>query len=476
MSVPRPASPRFTPLGTKLAVTTVVVVAMGIIVSYFETTGRTWRNLLAAKQTTAAMVTELFCGAVGAAVEFGDEEGMKAQLSYLRSNKDVVSASVWKQGERNSLVAFGPVLVAPARPTSATTTVSTGSDTVRVDCRLSRPDGPGIGIASVAFALKPELDAYNSGRNSILLFGVFLAGGIAGLLILFSRWMIVRPIARLTAAARRMEQGIPTIVSVHANDEIGTLAHAFNAMSEAIRDREVKLAAVNRELEELSLTDPLTGLRNRRFFKSIANGDASLFRRTNVGSKSGPPPSRNRDMVMYVVDLDFFKQVNDTFGHAAGDFVLKETAARLRRATRASDILVRWGGEEFLVVARNSERTEATVLAQRILDFIANEPFRLPDGRLVQCSCSVGFASYPWDTKHPDNVTVDQVVEMADRGLYVAKTNGRNGAVGCSALGSDEPSEDWFDQPVEKVAGIHLDLIHVAGPEGKRASVAVMPK
>jgi diguanylate cyclase (GGDEF)-like protein len=472
----RTAATRFIPLGTKLVVATVVVVVLAVVVSYLRTTERTWRNLLASKQTAAAMVTDFFCDSVGPAVDFGDEEAIKAQVSYLRSTKDVVSASVWKPGARDALVAIGPGLVAPVRPPLATRTVVVGHDTVRVDCSLSRPGHPGIGIASVVFSLSPERAAYDSGRSSILWFGVFLAVGAAGLLILFSRWIIVGPITRLTAAARRMQEGTPTSVSVRANDEIGTLARAFNAMSEAIRDREVKLAAANRELEELSLTDPLTGLRNVRFFQSVAKGDASLFRRTNIGSPSGPPPSRNRDMVLYVVDLDFFKKVNDTFGHPAGDTVLQEAAKRLRQATRASDILVRWGGEEFLVVARNTERDEAAVLAQRILEHISNDPVRLPDGSLIQCSCSIGFAPFPWDKKNPDKISLDQVIVLADRCLYLAKANGRHRAVGCSALDSGDPGDDWLSQPVEMVAGNHLELVRVAGPEGKIASVSVMAK
>jgi diguanylate cyclase (GGDEF)-like protein len=199
-------------------------------------------------------------------------------------------------------------------------------------------------------------------------------------------------------------------------------------LEQAVAERSAELERLNQELREASLTDPLTGTRNRRFFQVTIEGDTRQAIRSYLTDKTG---GRNRDLIFYIVDADLFKEVNDVYGHAAGDELLSEMTKRIQSAIRMSDVLVRWGGEEFLVVSRYTERSEATTLASRILHMVGNEPFQLKHaGMSVRRTCSIGWAAFPWFCAAPDVLDYEAVVELADQALYAAKQGGRNRAVG----------------------------------------------
>ncbi len=201
-------------------------------------------------------------------------------------------------------------------------------------------------------------------------------------------------------------------------------------LEQAVAERSAELERVNQELREASLTDPLTGTRNRRFFQVTIEGDTRQAVRSYLTDKS-LAGARNRDLIFYIIDADLFKEVNDVYGHAAGDELLGEMTRRIQSAIRMSDVLVRWGGDEFLVVSRYTERSEATTLAARILHMVGNQPFQLKHaGVPVRRTCSIGWAAFPWFCAAPDAVSYDAVVELADRALYAAKQAGRNRAVG----------------------------------------------
>jgi len=179
-------------------------------------------------------------------------------------------------------------------------------------------------------------------------------------------------------------------------------------LEQLVRERTTELQAAYVRIEEASLTDPLTGLRNRRFLEQTIRNDVEMAVR------------KNEDLVFLLVDLDHFKTVNDTYGHAAGDAVLVQTATVLRATFRASDYIVRWGGEEFLVVARFVDRRDARELAEKLRVAVAEHDFVLPDGTTVRRTCSVGVASFP------SVLSWEQTVAQADEALYEAKRGGRN--------------------------------------------------
>jgi diguanylate cyclase (GGDEF)-like protein len=197
----------------------------------------------------------------------------------------------------------------------------------------------------------------------------------------------------------------------------------------AVEARSIELAKAIQELQEVSLTDPLTAVRNRRFYQTTIIADANQAMRA-YRQNSDRYSRDHRDLIFYFIDMDHFKEVNDLYGHDAGDRILVQIADRLRQIVRQSDLLIRWGGEEFVVICRSAERRESGIMAQRILSVIAEKPFDLGGGRTLQRTCSVGWAPFPWLFTAPEAVTVEDLVKLADRGLYLAKKRGRNQAVG----------------------------------------------
>jgi diguanylate cyclase (GGDEF)-like protein len=191
------------------------------------------------------------------------------------------------------------------------------------------------------------------------------------------------------------------------------------------------LEAKSKALEQSALTDPLTGLHNRRFALQRLDDDQRLARRQlEEAARLGKPAPTDADLSFLMIDLDHFKSINDKHGHAAGDAVLVQIRPRLQKVFRDSDYLVRWGGEEFMVVARATSREGLAELAERVRCVVADEPFVIPDGEPLRVTCSIGFACYPLDPKQPRAAPWSAVLAVADAALYAAKREGRNRWVG----------------------------------------------
>lgn len=200
---------------------------------------------------------------------------------------------------------------------------------------------------------------------------------------------------------------------------------------------EVSAALVlkSQALELASLTDPLTGLHNRRFLTEHIHADiAHSLRQHEDSLRPGAPLANDADLIFFLIDIDYFKQVNDQYGHAAGDAVLIQMRRRLQAIFRESDYLIRWGGEEFLVVARGTRRERAAELAERARAAVADEPFVLPDGGALSKTCSIGYACYPPARRFPQALDWQAVGEMADSALYQVKNSGRNGWYGVTEV------------------------------------------
>ncbi len=167
------------------------------------------------------------------------------------------------------------------------------------------------------------------------------------------------------------------------------------------------LQDLNESLRIASTQDPLTGLFNRRLMLDRLQNEAALTdRRDNLFS-------------VLMIDLDHFKQVNDTWGHHAGDVALTMVASALQMTLRSSDVCARWGGEEFLVLLPDTEETGASEIAQRIL--IAIRGLRAPEMPADQnLTASIGLA------QHGRGDDLDETLKRADRALYAAKDDGRD--------------------------------------------------
>lgn len=174
----------------------------------------------------------------------------------------------------------------------------------------------------------------------------------------------------------------------------------------------IKYVLKSRDFEltyKLATTDGLTDLYNHRFFQEqmkICIDDCKRY---------------NRNFSLIMIDIDFFKKFNDTYGHQAGDAVLRGVAHTLKRNVRSSDIVCRYGGEEMAIILKDTAFEEANLIADKICKTIAAKPFKIAANTEKQVTISLGVSTYPIC-----GLETQEMIEFADRGLYAAKENGRN--------------------------------------------------
>lgn len=193
-----------------------------------------------------------------------------------------------------------------------------------------------------------------------------------------------------------------------SKDEVWELKHSIYNMAVSLKHAFEELKEKQKELEELAFYDPLTGLPNRRFFFDHASLILESVKRYRT------------PLTLLLMDLDHFKNVNDTYGHEAGDVVLKNFADVLRKSSRKSDLPARLGGEEFALLMPNTDLQQGRVVAERIRQEFQNSII-VYEGREIKMTLSGGLASYG-----PDVEGIDDLIRMADEALYKAKELGRN--------------------------------------------------
>jgi diguanylate cyclase (GGDEF)-like protein len=218
----------------------------------------------------------------------------------------------------------------------------------------------------------------------------------------------------------------------HQNlEEMSRLKDNLVDKEKLLRWHSIELQRKNLELQQVSFTDVLTGLWNRRYLEETLTADAAQVTRSYLraqGSQSGKLDYR--DLTFVMIDVDFFKRINDDYGHPVGDELLQKIAERLGNVMRKSDVLVRWGGEEFLVMSRSAGRPGMSIFCSRILDVMASAPFELSKGIKVKMTCSIGWAPFPWCSSAFEAICAEEALELADSALYLAKSLGRNQSVG----------------------------------------------
>jgi len=189
-----------------------------------------------------------------------------------------------------------------------------------------------------------------------------------------------------------------------STDELRFLEAVANQTALALE--RVKLIAF---LENLSITDALTGIANRRHFEWRLSEEVERARRYKY------------PLSALLLDLDHFKQVNDNYGHQIGDIVLQQVAQRLKNSLRRTDFLARYGGEEFVVLAPQTPAERAIILGERLRQVIAESPITVADDLQIRITLSVGIAVFP---DHAQNES--ELIGAADAALYKAKQMGRN--------------------------------------------------
>jgi diguanylate cyclase len=291
--------------------------------------------------------------------------------------------------------------------------------------------------------------AANRARNTAL-WAAAVAAVLAGALAWLLAGRVSRPLQRIAAAAQalragRLETQIPRLAGTR---ELSELSETLRGMTAALLQRKAELAAANQglevrvqmrtaellqtqqqlqaanaELEALARRDGLTGLHNRRSADERLAAEALRHHRSGNG------------WAVALIDIDHFKRVNDTHGHAAGDEVLRAVAHTLAGQVRQSDLVARHGGEEFLLLMPETGAEGAQTLCDKLRRAVAALQVALPEapGRSLQVTVSIGLAAWQPVCDGPPADTAALLAE-ADRALYAAKQGGRNRVVYAEAL------------------------------------------
>jgi diguanylate cyclase (GGDEF)-like protein len=229
-------------------------------------------------------------------------------------------------------------------------------------------------------------------------------------------------------------------------DEMCRLKDELENKEHSLRWHSLELQRKNLELQEISFTDVLTGVWNRRYLEEILTAEAGQVLRNYQRARGNAIRKMDhRDLVFIMVDVDFFKKVNDRHGHPAGDRLLQLVAQRLSTVVRRSDVLVRWGGEEFLIMSRSTDPSGTPAFCSRVLEVMASEPFDLGHGITVRKTCSVGWAAYPWSRGAFEAICAEESIALADAALYRAKALGRNQGVGIVATDAASQNPESID-------------------------------
>lgn len=224
-----------------------------------------------------------------------------------------------------------------------------------------------------------------------------------------------------------------------------------------VRNANQQLRQANDQLAYNSLHDPLTGLLNRRSLHEF------MQKRIEQGERRQLPSATTDGFIL--LDIDYFKHINDHHGHAAGDVVLIEIGRRLKQLTRQGDMVLRWGGEEFLIVLRNLNQTALTNFTNRALQVIGSEPVFYQHIQ-IPVTASAGFLTLPFAGLSETQLNWEKALKLADMALYMGKVHGRNRGYGLVTL--HRPYEELKSQletdlslPIEQG---HLEITLVLGP------------
>jgi diguanylate cyclase (GGDEF)-like protein len=199
-------------------------------------------------------------------------------------------------------------------------------------------------------------------------------------------------------------------INIHTGDEIEDLAGSFSEMAGVLERARRVLTETTHRLEEMAITDDLTGLYNRRHVLNELRAEFSRSVRFGL------------HLSCLAIDLDFFKDVNDRYGHLMGDQVLRQMSALFQKNFREPDILARIGGEEFLVILPQTAIQGAQVKAELLRKQVEQYPFTVGHDKTIRMTISIGVSAYPDERIQ----NIDQLIKLADDALYQSKKNGRN--------------------------------------------------
>lgn len=250
---------------------------------------------------------------------------------------------------------------------------------------------------------------------------------------------------------------VPGIISYSIFMSISFVLNLTKAMSRKIQTLNERLSEKNKELHSLSFRDPLTNLHNRRYVWEFISQQASNFTQqmSLPEALSRAVSVTDKTMVIIIVDLDHFKQINDQYGHDAGDRVLIQVARRIRAAVRFDDVVVRWGGEEFLILCPLVQKENVDHVVRKVQIGINTDPMEVKDDLLVPVTASLGMIAFPPVPSSPRAFSFEQCIALADKALYTSKESGRNQVQ--KALITGNPEEIFSPQGTSMSGAMEID-------------------
>jgi diguanylate cyclase (GGDEF)-like protein len=289
-----------------------------------------------------------------------------------------------------------------------------------------------MGLSTRATILRLESQKYDLVKREAFIILLIALGEFLAL-----SFIIIRPVSIMTDSLNQSiddEGKIAGEIPIHTRDEFGLLASQFNGLrkqlneanetlqskielsdkrlienNQQLQKQAKELQRMNTEFKRMAVTDPLTGLYNRRHFCDLMEKEIALSRRHGDTNS------------ILLIDIDHFKNINDTYGHLEGDTVLASFANMLKKTIRHTDILCRIGGEEFVVFCRRAGKRESIVAAEKIRSTISKMVFD-SGASPVHITTSIGIATFPYGNLE----TIDDIIKCADLALYHCKENGRN--------------------------------------------------
>lgn len=399
---------RPTRFGTKISAIVLLASAAGLLTmttAFLAVDSLGARSQLRNRLTTLADVVGQNSNA---ALSFNDAASAQEVMEALRAEPQVVAGCLYDAG--GALFAEyqrdkESVGVCPRTVKSVSLPAGTYSSVLRPVTREAEVVG--------ALLLTCDLqDLQRRWRRLLLLAAIVLAaallvGLVSGALM---QNHILKPVHELAKAMRRVrqDQDFAARVPAQGEDEIADLGHGFNTMLAELETREKEKKRAEERLQYQALNDELTGLPNRRLFADRLAHSLAMAER------------KQQTMALLYIDLDGFKLVNDTFGHAVGDILLRQVASRLKTRVRLSDTLARIGGDEFTVALEDvGQRSDAIRVANQILEALATA-FLIEEHK-ISIGASIGISLFPQDA-----ADASLLFQQADSAMYASKRAGKN--------------------------------------------------
>jgi diguanylate cyclase (GGDEF)-like protein len=246
---------------------------------------------------------------------------------------------------------------------------------------------------------RENVDKYLKNVRFISVVIIIIAFLVSVIIILFFVRNVILPLQAIEKGAVQFGQGdFSRRIEITARNELGKLAVTFNSMAD--------------KLEDIATRDGLTNLLNKKAILQILDSELTRARRHET------------TLSLMMLDLDYFKKINDTYGHQAGDAVLVTASGLIEKYVRGIDFVGRYGGEEIIIVLPDTSETESVEIAERIRRCLASTPIAVSESKFVNVTVSIGIAMFP-----NDGIDQEDLLKNADLAMYQAKGAGRNQVV-----------------------------------------------